>query len=170
MGRGEERTCVLFLSTSLPPLQIVRAGEGGREGGGRESFENLERFFSCPLYFRPNGRFSETMGRRDKKFTKHTSRARSGSRARAGQGTMVSLEVCRYGTASMGVVGGTRCVNVLVAFLRRENSSFLIYASVRFIGGQDVKARRMKGGGRFKAVPELRPEVKDRCLSVQVQG
>lgn len=46
----------------------------------------------------------------------------------------------------------------------------------QFIGGQDTKTMRIKrrregraktGGSRLS---ELRPEVKDRCLSVQVQG
>lgn len=65
----------------------------------------------------------------------------------------------------------------LVARGWKNKAERLFISSVQqFIGGQDTKTMRIKrrregraktGGSRLS---ELRPEVKDRCLSVQVQG
>lgn len=102
---GERRGLVLFLSTSPNPANCPSRGE---------SFENrgflpllLFLFLSvCLSLVRLLTDLTEDShrdgdnGGRDKKFTKHTSRA-TGSRARAGQGTMLSLEVCRAATSGL---------------------------------------------------------------------
>lgn len=85
-----ERTCPL--SFDLPERANCPSLGG--------SFENRGIFYlsfsmSVCLLLTEDSRRDN--GGRDKKFTKHTSRA-IGSRARAGQGTMLSLEVCRAAT------------------------------------------------------------------------
>lgn len=87
-----ERTCPL--SFDLPERANCPSLGGSFENRGIFS---LSFSMSVCLLLTEDSRRDGDNGGRDKKFTKHTSRA-TGSRARAGQGTMLSLEVCRAAT------------------------------------------------------------------------